>query len=39
MTKIKDFIDRYNWEGINSPSELEENEEKSYIDSSKCFAC
>ena len=39
MTKIKDFIDRYNWEGINSPSELEENEEKSYIDSSKCFVC
>ena len=23
MTKIKTFIDRYNWEGINYPSEKE----------------
>ena len=37
MTKIKPFTDKYHYEGINSPSELEENEEKLYMDSSKSF--
>ena len=37
MTKIKPFIGKYSSVGINSPSELEENKEKLYIDSSKFY--
>ena len=39
MTKIKPFIDKCNWEGINSSSKiwLEKKGEKLSIGYSKCF--
>ena len=37
MTKIKPFIDKYNWKGISSTFEQEKNGEKLFIDCSKCF--